>query len=583
MRLAYKPAHMFFLLLLSGVLLPGCTETAQPEAAQSERYAETIFSNGQIYTLNPVQPWATHMAIGEGQILAVGDATTVAAFKSAQTRNEDLAGQFVMPGIIDAHAHPAWGGVTAIYYCLFAATAPPDEVRAIISDCVAQAAPEETWIQGGLWAAEFFNQYQIKDPRSWLDEISADKAVILKDDSGHNYWANSRALALLEIDEASVPPAGGIYARTDSGRLNGVLLEVFGQVGEKLPPWTPEHYAKGIEYAMANAHSYGVTGWKDASSSTPEVAAYAELDQSGSLQVHVAACLVALGDDPSLIDVAGYKQLRTQYQGNNLHTSFAKIFLDGIPTTSRTAAMVEPYVPVQEGAPDNYGPLHVPTEQLTEALVELDAADFTVKIHTAGDRSVHAALNAIAVARQRNGSTGPRHELAHAGFIMADDIGRFAELNVVADLSPHLWFPSPIVESVRTALGERGYQYWPNRDLLDAGAPLLMGSDWPSVAPDLNPWLGLEALVTRQDPLGAYTGRGWQEQALTVAEGIEIMTLGGASALRLEHRIGSLETGKLADFVVLNHNLLEVPAERISDTVVQATYFAGEQVYAAAD
>ena len=552
-------------------------DTAQTTVAI--KVADLVVTGANIYTQDSAKPWASAIAVAEGEIIGVGDEQSLQSLVGPETMFEDLAGKFVMPGIIDGHAHPAWGGVTAVYYCLFPATALPAQVIETISKCVAEADEQEDWIQGGLWAADFFAQYQIKNPRRWLDAISGDKAIALKDDSGHNYWVNSKALDLLGIDEDTSPPAGGAFPKTAAGELNGVLIETFGILLDKLPAWTPDHYRQGIAYAVKNAHGHGVTGWKDASASESEVAAYYAADQAGELKVHVATCIAAPEVAPADVDVDRYIGLREKYRSEHVHTNFAKIFLDGIPTTAHTAAMVAPYVDVEEGEAENFGPIHLTDKQLADAVVRLDAEGFTVKIHTAGDRSVKAALDAIEVARIENGSAGGRHELAHAGFILAEDIGRFSRLNVVADLSPHLWFPSPIIESVRTALGARGFEYWPNRALLDANAQLLVGSDWPSVAPDLNPWIGMEALVTRTDPSGAHPGVGWQEQALTVAESIEVMTLGGARALKLQDRIGSIEVGKSADFIVLNRNLLEIPAGDISETQVLATYFEGQPVF----
>ena len=566
-----------WLLILVALGMSGCESSEEPKVFT---VADTVYVNGSVYTMDESQPWARALAIKDGQIVAVGDEQSVAALTDESTERVDLGGRFVMPGIIDGHAHPAWGGLLEVYTCVFQATALPAEVLETISGCVEGAEQSEEWIQGGFWGAEFFNQFQIDSPRLWLDEVSGDKAIALKDDSGHNYWVNSRGLELLGIDEDTEAPPGAIYGRDSDGKLNGILYEAFLSVADKLPTWTAEHYKAGIHYAVANAHSYGVTGWKDASSTETETLAYFELDQASELKVNVATCLIKLHEDASLISVSDYVRMREIYASPRVRTSFAKIFLDGIPTTSRTAAMAEPYLPVEEGAPENYGPIHVPADKLTNAMMQLDALGFTVKIHAAGDRSVHEALNAIEAARQANGSD-LRHELAHAGFIVPEDVARFAELNAVADLSPHLWFPSPIITSIRKALGRRGEKYWPNRSLIDAGAPLSMGSDWPSVAPDMNPWLGLEALVTRADPAGVYPGTSWPEEAITVEEGLRIMTMGGAKAIRLEDQVGSLEVGKSADFAVLDTNPLEVSPDQISELKVLTTVFAGQVVYQA--
>jgi len=544
--------------------------------------AEKIFTNGTIYTVDVTNSQHQAMAVSGGVIIAVGSSEEIQVLKGEQTEVIDLDGRFVMPGINDGHSHPAWGGVVALYYCLFPATASADEVAAKIKGCVSES--DELWIQGGLWTPNFFEEYDIDSPRAWLDDISGDKAIVLTDDSGHNCWANSKALDVAGINELSDPPTGGIYEKTTTGDLNGLIQEACGVIDAQLPQWTTEHYKEGARYAVANANGYGVTGFKDASSSEAETSAYFELDKAGALSLNVATCLYTPKMTHGDLNTAVLEQLRDDYTSAHVHTNFAKIFLDGVPTTARTAAMIEPYVANAGDAEAVYGPTHLTQNELNAALIKLDAHGFTVKIHTAGDRSVRKGLNAIEAARKANGASSRRHELGHAGFIAKEDIPRFAELNAVADLSPYLWFPSPIIDSIKKALGARGSEYWPTRDLLESGAPLLAGSDWPSVSKDLNPWVGLEALVTRQDPAPAKEGNtakvhGWIDQSLTVKEAIKIFTIDGARALRLHEQTGSLVTGKSADFIVLNHNLLEIPPEEISDTEVQMTYFEGRQVY----
>ncbi len=563
-------------ILVMAPLLVSCSDKTVGAPA-----ADRILTGGRIYTMNPQQPWAEAVAVRDGRFVAVGAAQDIDRLRADRTEVIDLAGAFAMPGIIDGHAHPAWGGVIDLYFCRFSAAAPPDEVVRTIEGCVAQADNETTWIQGGLWTPKFFEQFGIANPRDWLDRISGDKAIALKDDSGHNYWVNSRALELLGIDESSAPPPGGVYARDVSGeRLNGLLYETFDALNRALPPWEVQHYEAGARYAQAQANRFGITGFKDASASVPELAAYHRIDQDDGLSVHVAACLFdqSVGGET---DVAALEALRDRYASTHLHTNFVKIFLDGVPTTARTAAMLTPYAVVHEGEDPVYGPLHLQPAALADAVVRLDAAGFVVKIHTAGDRSVHEGLNAIAAARAANGASDRRHELAHAGFIAEEDIPRFAELNAVADLSPYLWFPSPIIEDVRAALGERGQQYWPNRDLLDNSAPVLAGSDWPSVAEDINPWLGMESLVTRAHPAATHQGTAWPEQAISVPEALQIYTRDGAAALGLERSTGSIEPGKSADLVVLDRNPLEIAPADISETRVRLTVFEGNIVYEA--
>ena len=193
---------------------------------------------------------------------------------------------------------------------------------------------------------------------------------------------------------------------------------------------------------------------------------------------------------------------------------------------------------------------------------------------------MQVALDAIEATRKANGHSGLRHELAHAGYIDETDLPRFAELDAVADLSPYLWHPSPIIDSVVQAVGSpRGERYWSIKDLLDTNAPILAGSDWPAAVETIDPWAGIEAMVTRADPRDQFPGVFWPEQAITLEQALKIYTIDGARALALDHMTGSIEVGKSADMILLSHNLFEINAGAIGNTEVHATYFEGELVY----
>lgn len=190
------------------------------------------------------------------------------------------------------------------------------------------------------------------------------------------------------------------------------------------------------------------------------------------------------------------------------------------------------------------------------------------------------ALDAIDVVRSFNGPTDLIHHIAHASYIHPDDYKRFAELGVAADLSPMIWYPTTFLEGHRAVMGtERAEKFWPNADLIKAGALLAGGSDWP-VIPNPDPWNGIEGLVTRENPSGAFAGQAlWKEQAVDVATAVAIFTINSAKAIGIEALTGSLAPGKSADIIVLDQNIFEVPANRISRTQVLTTYFEGRAVF----
>jgi predicted amidohydrolase YtcJ len=527
---------------------------------------------------------AESIAVTDDRIVFVGSNASVQAYIGPDTNVVELDGRMVMPGLVDAHLHPIRGALKELYQCNFPFTATPADVQAAVKRCV-EEMPDSEWISGGQWDSGFFERFDIESPRRFLDAVSGDKAVVLGDDATHNAWVNTRALQLAGFDNNTPDPDGGKFERDADGMPNGILIETAAKLMRPFAAnYTDAQYAAAAHEFSRIANAYGITGAKGAGLYNEEIAAFYSADRRGELNVHVAVSIRSPdGQRDEPLDYALIEEVRDRFASEHVHTEFVKIFLDGVPTPARTAAMLAPYMPDEtHGSDFRGGRLHVRIDPLAADLIELDRRGFTVKMHTAGDRSVRVALDAIEAARKANGFSGLRHELAHAGYIDPIDLPRFAELDAVVDLSPVLWHPSPIFAAIFSAVGaERGEKYWPIREILDSKAAVLAGSDWPSVAPDANPWNGIEALVTRMDPRDETPGSLWPEQAITLAEAIEIYTINGARALRLDDRTGSIEAGKLADFIVLDRNIFEIPIEEVGATQVCQTYFEGELVYEA--
>ena len=587
--------YKYGLLFLTLILSYGCDQGSSGAGSAGERQAaavtgeaapsaDTLLVNGQVYTVNPAQPWAEAIAVRDGRILFVGSDEEAAAYRGEQTEVIDMEGKMAMPGLNDLHVHPVYGFTVQLFECVFPGTATPDVVRQTVTQCVADY-PDAEWIIGGQWETDFFIKHDIPSPRRWLDEISGDKAVLLRDTSFHNRWANSKALELAGLTRDSPEIPGGEMVRDKkTGEPNGLLYEsAAGPVLRIIPDWTEEQYLAAAREGVRAANRFGLTGIKEAWATPQGLKAYKTLDENGEVSVHLVTSMSVLPmlDEEKNLNAEILEQMRTAHRGRNVNTDAVKISMDGVPSASRTAAMLADYMPAYEGAPTHNGKQHYTQEELSRLIVQLDKLGMTAKVHTAGDRSVRVTLNAIEVARQANGDSGLRHELAHAGYVDEADIPRFAELDAVAEISPYIWFPSVKVDSIIRAVGEeRGQRYWPVRDLLEAGAQVVAGSDWPAGAlSSMNPWVGLEAMVSRTNPWGLRQDRLWEEQAITLEQALEIYTRSGAKALLLEQDSGSLEAGKLADIIVLEHNLFEIPVEKISDTQVSLTMFEGRIVH----
>ncbi len=552
-------------------------------AAAEPQPADLLLTHGAIYTVNPAKPWAQAVAIAHGKIVYVGDTAGAKAFTGAATQVVDLKGRFAMPGIVDAHVHPIMGGIKTLYECNFPFTATPAQVAAALAACT-KKTPPGAWIRGGQWGSSFFVQNKLDSPKGFLDAVTTLHPIFLNDDSGHNGWVNSAALAAAKLTKASPNPVGGTIQRGADGEPNGVLMETAARIFDTLiPAWTDEQFVAAAKESTRLANAYGITSIKDAGAPFhPTGKAFSTLDKAGGLTLDVALCAsTPYGARSVPLDYAAIERQRDQFRTAHVHTEFVKLFLDGVPTEARTAAMLAPYVADAGHGKDFKGELHINPTLLARDVTELDKRGFTIKMHAAGDASVRAGLDAVAAARKANGDSHLHHELAHAGYVATEDIARFAQLDVIPDFSRIIWFPSPIIGSVVKAVGPRGEHYWPTRSLLDAGAMIATGSDWPAAVPDQNPWMGIEALVTRKDPRGVTPGQLWPEQAVKLDEALKIYTLNGARALKLEHQTGSIEPGKSAQIIVLDRNLFKIPADDIGDTRVQMTYFEGRLVYSA--
>ncbi|MEM7467605.1 MAG: amidohydrolase [Pseudomonadota bacterium] len=543
--------------------------------------ADTVFINGRIHTMDREQPVVEAMAVENGRIVAIGASADLDALIKSDTKRVDLNDRMVMPGIIDAHCHPVKGAIATLFTARIGFTDDLDTITEIVSRSVKNSKSRE-WIIGGRWGSGLFDRPSDFSPRDWLDNIVSGQPVYLRDDSGHNGVANSSALAALGIDRDTPDPAGGrIVREADGVTPNGLLLEQADvEARARIPDWTAEQYRAGVREMMRIAHGFGVVGVNDADASEALLKAYHSADQDGELKVYVAASITTpYGARSKPLDYDQLELLRDTYASERVETRFVKIYEDGVPTTARTAAMLKPYLPGEGFDADHDGWLHVDETTLTNDIAELESRGFTVKIHTAGDRSVRVALNAIERAHEISGRNDLRHELAHAGFVDETDIPRFASLNTVADLSPYIWYPSPINDSVVNALGERGRQYWPIRDLLDTNAPVLTGSDWPAAVASMDPWIGIETMVTRRSPGEKSGPKLWGEQAINLERVLSMFTLDSARALKRDHQTGSLIQGKSADFIVLDRNLFAIESCEIAATQVLETWFEGDCVF----
>ncbi|MFO1401803.1 MAG: amidohydrolase [Steroidobacteraceae bacterium] len=546
-------------------------------APQARAPAALVLRNGRVHTPGGV---AEALAVDRaGLITAVGTNADIEPLRGAGTRVIELAGHAVLPGLADMHVHPIFAGLQA-RRCVIAQGSTLAQVQQSVRACVARAAPG-AWITGGQWDAPALGG--IPD-RAMLDAVAPGNPVFLGDTSEHSGWANSKALALAGITRRTPDPESGIIERDARGEPTGIVREdAMLLVRRQVPEESDAEVRAALRASLDEMLSYGITSFTEASAGYStnlgkELRAYVALADAGVLRQRARLCLGWDGrsaSDDALI--AGHNA----YARERLAPDCVKLFLDGVPTDSHTAAMLEPYVGTVAGRDDaasRRGLLLMPQAAIDSAVTRFDRMGLTVKFHAAGDAAVRAGLDGIAAARRANGYSGRLHDVGHCTFVAASDLGRARAIGATFEVSPYLWGPSPINDAIAAAVGpELIARVWPVREMLDAGALVVPGSDW-SVVPSVNPWNAVETLVTREEPGGSARSFGKRE-AITREEALDLFTVNAARHLGQEGRLGRIAPGMLADLIVLDQDPYEVPVTRIHATRVLDTIINGEVVY----
>lgn len=546
--------------------------------------ADFILHNGRIYTLDRAHPWASAVAIRNGEFIAVGNDAAVEPHRGSSTKLVDLRGAMAMPGIVDIHTHMLMGGQAEMFDLKFSSAFEVDEICAAVRAWAEKSKPG-AWIVGAQFGTDKLSSLNTAASLAKLDAASLGHPVLLREDSRHNRWCNSEALRRCGITKDTPDPTKGeIGHDPQTGELTGILIETAAGLVERVlgdsGHYTDEMDQAAMARSISTLNSFGVTAFLEAASMKPILMALKGLDDRGLLTAW-AGCSMPGVEPNFMFGIAGDElfAMREQFRSRHVKPDFAKFYLDGVPGT-KTAAFHEPYLadPIRGCCFRGSTMLTVP--DLIRWLGKCEKLGLSAKIHCAGDAAVTQALDAVEVVRSFNGPTELKHQIAHASYIIPEDIKRFAELGVTADLSPMIWYPTFFLEGHRVAMGaERAERFWPNRDLLESGALISGGSDWP-VIPNPDPWTGMEGLVTRRNPSGKFGDSTlWPEQALDVGAALEIYTLNGARAMRLDHVTGSIEVGKSADMIVIDRNPFEIRSDEIADIKVITTYFEGSPVY----
>ena len=532
--------------------------------------ADTVFRRGAVYTVDAARSWAEAVAVREGRIVYVGTEAGLAPWVGPQTRGIDLDGKMLLPGFHDSHVHLVGGGIE-LDECNLNGLSTMDQVLAAVSE-FAKRYPEKKWIRGGGWPLTLSGGNPHKD---LLDKIVPDRPVILDAFDGHSSWVNSRALEIAGVTkETPDPPRGRIERDPATGEPTGTLRESAARlVIVKTPPYTHEEFVTGLRRGLEIANRFGITSVQEARVTDKHLKAFAELDQSGELNVRTVA---AMGFDPAkgMSQLSQFVEWRAKFQSKRLRTTAVKIFQDGV-IESRTAALLQPYL----GGKDERGWLNYEPEVLKPLAAEIDRLGFQIHIHAIGDRGIQSSLDALEFARDRNGSRDSRHHIAHIQLFDPPDIARFRRLGVVANFQPY-WAQADkyIVDMTLPVLGpERSRWLYPLRSVAKTGAVIACGSDW-SVS-TMNPLDAIQVAVTRRG-IKEPPGPAWlPEEAVDLPLMLAGYTINGAFVNFQESETGSIEVGKAADLIVLDRNLFEIPAHEIHLAKVLLTVLEGKEVF----
>jgi len=549
-------------------------------ASSTDLPADVVLLHGHIHTEDPSHTVVQALALRGNTIVAVGTDQAVSALIGPSTRSVDLGGKLVLPGIIDAHTHPAESAQDLGKCSLADKLLPPAEIKAKVALCLRERPAE---------SAAWFEVIQVNSSGltltlADLDAMIADRPMLLEDSSGHTVWANSAALAAAHIDAATKDPAGGRIERDATGKPTGTLRDVAAEIVlDAKPSAGLEVEASQLGKAFDAMRAVGITSVQDADTDAHDMRMYKQLYDMHRLNMRVRATFGLKQTHRSadvLIGEAIKFRAAWAIDPEFLRADAIKIFADGvIEYPSQTAALLEPYLDAAGRPTHNRGPTYYTQEHLNHIVSAADAAGFTVHIHAIGDRAVRSALDAFADARRRNGVRDNRHQIAHLELIDPKDFAPFKELGVIANFQL-LWAErdSYIASGTLPYLGpERSRYLYPARSLRDAGALVAAGSDWG--VSSFNPFEAMEHAVTRSESRGREPLL--PEQSISLQDVVDAYTINAAFALKQEHTTGSLEPGKRADFIVLDRDIFAIDPFDLHDTRVLATYLDGREVYTA--
>lgn len=525
------------------------------------------------------------VGVCEGRVRAVGDLKEVRDTMSGRGKvtERDIDGGLVMPAFHDAHLHPLIGGLE-LRYCLLTGCSSADEVLDHIKEAN-DGLSGDGWFRGGGWGLDLFDA-DTGPTAEMLDKVVPDRPAFIPSNDHHNVWVNTKALEIAGIDRTTSDPPDGWIERDKDGNPTGTLREAAAGLVHQHVDTTREEKAEALRTAQEYLHSWGVVGWQDAL-----VGGYAGIDDPSQAYIDLASKAELTGRvrlalwwdrNRGIEQIIDLMAARDSFRDAGIDAGSVKLMVDGISETL-TMAVDEPYLdgarcPCEGG---ERGLTFIEPDALNDAVVALDRAGFQAHFHALGDRAVRTALDAVGVARRTNGWSPQRHQLAHLQLVAPGDRNRFRLLGAVANVEG-MWarYNTPAVQMLEPYIDQerRDWQY-PFRDIVDSGAMVAGGSDWPINPAD--PMEGVHVLVNRSS---RFTDESDEEppmrddQGLPLNRALEAYTA-GAAHVNHQDDSGHVRVGASADLLILDRDPFELHEDEIGSCETVAAWSRGRHIY----
>jgi predicted amidohydrolase YtcJ len=537
--------------------------------------ADTVYTNGSIYTVDEAQPWAEAVAIKDGKFLIVGSNADVDTAIDDTTKVVDLNGQFVVPGFHDTHVHIEQAYIAdqlGDALLTFSSDASIEEMQVALKEYADKNPQLEVLFAQGLEHGKFPDGVPTM---AFIEDVVPDRPVVVLNSTEHVGLLNSKALEMEGITAETESPSGGeLIKDPETGEPTGIMKET--AAGK----WTWKHYPKvtpaqnkdGLAATIKYLNSIGITSIKQQHAKNPVANAAQALEQDGDLTARIALSWTYKGplEPMPLEEQEKMISERARFASDKINTEFVKLSGDG--NAGSTGLVLEPYL-----VSGTSGISVFEADELFAEVEKFDQMGVGVTIHSTGDGANRMMIDVLERVKEKHGALNARHQLGHATLIHPDDIVRMKDLDVTAEFSPVIWYPGDFPNAQRAQLGEERWARWyPVNSVAKAGARIALASDGPLMWHV--PLQTIETAVSRKAPGGDGEALNPHE-AIDLASAIKAVTLNSAYIMNQETSVGSVEVGKQADLVVLDKNLFDIPATEISSAKVVLTIFDGKVVY----